>query len=513
MTVGEEGKNAARRDPAPASGRAVGRDPRRWVILAAVCVALMVIVVDNTVLHVALPTIEDDLGAGPAQLQATVNSYVVVFAGLLVAAGLITDRYGRRRAVVIGLGILVLTSVVAACAPSAPWLIGARTVMGVGAALVMPGTLAILVHTFDAEERVKAFAVWSAVGSAAMAAGPLVGGVLVDRWGWPGIFVINAVLAALAIVLIVRLVPESRDRQHRAVDGAGAAAMTLAMGSFVAAIILAPDHGPLSPQVLGALCLTLLGAAVFGIRQRGAASPMIDTGLYRDRTFVGASAAVAVLAIGTGSVLFVLTQHLQHVKGYSPVEAGLAIVPLAAGVVLGSPIGARLPARIGARWAIVTGFLVTAAGFVVLALLTPTSGYALVATGLFLAGAGSGLASPAVHSTVLGAVPPDRAGMGSALNDTHQQLGIALGVAVLGSVVTTAYHRFADPELGVRPGTSLGNTLSGLSPDHGRLIDAAHTAFTRSQSLAMLICAAFALLGAAIAWRTLTRDHRAAPRE
>ncbi|MEU9338012.1 MFS transporter [Streptomyces sp. NPDC048290] len=496
MTVGESSISGIR------------RDPRRWVILGAVCVALTVIVMDNTILNVAIPTMQDDLGASPPELQAIVNSYVVVFAGLLVVAGLIADRYGRRLAVIAGLVVLAAASVAAALATTALWLIAARTLMGIGAALVMPGTLAILVHVFDPGERVKAFAVWSAVGSAAMAAGPLLCGVLVEQWGWPGIFVINAVMATAAVALIAWLVPESRDRQHRSIDLFAAVAITVAMASFVGAIILIPDHGPLSPAVLAALASAVAGAAVFWIRQRRARAPMIELSLYRDRRFAGASGAVAVLAIGTGSVLFILTQHLQHVLDYSPLQAGLAIVPLAIGVVGASPVGARLPQRIGHRRSIIIGFTVTAAGFAVLATLTPTSGYVAVAIGLLLAGAGSGLASPAVHTTVLGAVPPDRAGMGSALNDTHQQLGIALGVACIGSIAAAGYRYFAPPSLNVDTGSSLGSTLNDLTADQQHLIDSAHLAFTQAQSAAMLICAAFALTGALIAWRILPQEGR-----
>lgn len=488
----------------------IRRDPRRWVILGAVCVALTVIVVDNTVLNVAIPTMQDDLGTSPAELQAIINSYVVVFAGLLVAAGLIADRYGRRLAVIIGLGILAAASVAAALATTALWLIAARTLMGIGAALVMPGTLAILVHVFDPGERVKAFAAWSAVGSAAMAVGPLLGGVLVEKWGWPGIFVINAVMATAAVGMIAWLVPESRDRQNRSIDLLGAVAITVAMGSFVGAIILVPDHGPLSLIVLTALALAVVCAVVFWIRQQRARSPMIELSLYRNRRFAGASAAVAVLAIATGSVLFVLTQHLQYVLDYTPMQAGLAIVPLAIGVVGASPIGARLPERVGYRRSIIAGFTVTAAGFAVLATLTPTSGYVVVAAGLFLAGAGSGLASPAVHTTVLGAVPPDRAGMGSALNDTHQQLGIALGVALIGSIVAAGYRHFAPSTLNVPAGSSLGSSLNDLTPGEQHLIDSAHLAFTQAQSVAMLICTAFAITGALLAWRVLPPDHPAA---
>lgn len=478
--------------------------PRKWAILVAVCFALTSIVLDNSILNVAVPSIEDGLGAGPAALQAIINGYVVVFAGLLVPAGLIADRYGRRRTVTIGLAVLAAASAGATFAPSAGWLLAARCVMGVGAALVMPGTLAILVHTFAPEERVKAFAVWSAVGSAAMAVGPLLGGLLVEAFGWPGIFVIGAVLSAAAIVLMLRLVPESRDPQLRSIDVIGSIGITLMMAAVVSAIILVPDHGVGSPLVLGCVALVLIGALVFRSRQRRSASPMVDMRLYRNRRFAGASLAVGVLAVGTGSVLFILTRHLQHVLGYTPFQAGSAIVPLALGVIGASYTGARLPTVIGYRWSIVIGFVVTAAGFLVLATLTPSSPYPVIAAGLLLAGTGSGLASPAVHTTVLGAVPPDRAGMGSALNDTHQQLGIALGVAVIGSVVSVGYRHFAPAAVNAEAGSSLGHTLGRLSRDQEELVDAAQRAYTEAQSIGMLTCAAFALVGAAVAWRALS---------
>lgn len=495
MTAGQEVPNT------------VQTDPRRWVILAAVCAALTAIIVDNTILNVAVPTIEHDLGATPAELQAIINAYVVVFAGLLVAAGLVADRYGRRRAVTIGLTILTLASVAAAFAPSAGWLIAARTIMGVGAALVMPGTLAILVHTFAPYERVKAFAVWSAAGSAAMAIGPLLGGLMVERFGWPGVFVISAALSAAAVVLIAWLVPESRDPHHRTIDVPGSIAITVAIASIVSSIILAPDYGIAAPIVIAGLVLTIAASALFWVRQRRATSPMVEMSLYRNRQFAGASLAVAVLAIGTGSVLFVLTQHLQYVLNYTPLQAGLAIAPLAVGVVSASYVGARLPNRIGYRRSIVTGFAVTATGFLVLATLTPATPYAVIATGLLLAGIGSGLASPSVHTTVLGAVPPDRAGMGSALNDTHQQLGIALGVAIVGSAVATGYRHFAPASLNAEAGSSLGGTLSELSDNQDGLIHAAYLAFTQAQSIGMLTCAVFAVAGAVVAWCALTPDH------
>lgn len=487
----------------PDASKPVASSRRRWVILAAVCFALTSIVLDNSILNLAVPSIEDALGAGPAQLQAIINGYVVVFAGLLVPSGLLADRYGRKRTVSIGLAVLAAASAAAAFAPSAGWLVVARCIMGIGAALVMPGTLAILIHTFAPEERVKAFAVWSAVGSAAMAAGPLLGGYLVERFGWPGIFIIGAVLSVVAVVLMLWIVPESRDPQQRSIDPIGSVAITLTMGACVSGIILVPDHGLASPITLACPFLAIVGGIGFWVRQRRSASPMVDMSLYRNREFAGASLAVAALAIGTGSVLFILTQHLQHVVEYSPFEAGLAIIPLAVGVIAASYVGARLPGWIGYRWSMVLGFVVTASGFLVLATLTPASSYSVIAAGLLLAGTGSGLASPAVQTTVLGAVPPDRAGMGSALNDTHQQLGIALGVAIVGSIVTVGYRNFAPSALNTDAGSSLSRTLGQLSSGDEELIRAAQLAFTHAQSIGMATCAAFALFGAAVAWRVL----------
>ncbi|CAM04997.1 EmrB/QacA subfamily drug resistance transporter [Saccharopolyspora erythraea NRRL 2338] len=487
--------------------------PRRWLILVALCAALLVIVIDNTVLNVAIPEIGRTFDASTGELQAVLDSYVVVCGGLLVAAGALSDRCGRRRVMVAGLVVFGLTSAGAALAPSVWWLIGMRAAMGVGAALVMPATLAIMVRVFPPHERPKAFAAWTAVGSVALGLGPLLGGALVDLWSWAGIFLVNLPFVAVALAGVVRLVPESRDPAAGAPDLPSTVLVTTGMVALVWAVIAVPERGALATPVLAATALAVVSLAWFGVRQRRASAPMVDFGLYRDRRFAGASSAIALIAVATGSTLFVLSQYLQLVRGHSAVVAGMAALPLAAGSVVGSALGARAPARIGYRACIVTGFAVTAAGFGVLAALGPDSGQPHIAFGLLLCGFGTGFAGPAATSTALGAVPADRAGMGSALNDTHQQLGIAFGVAVLGGLLSTAYRAFLPTGVPHDASTSLAATLSFADErTSAALADAARLAFTQAQSATMTAGLACALAGAAVAMLSLRSGRRAPSR-
>ncbi|MFF8957327.1 MFS transporter [Streptomyces sp. NPDC014894] len=487
-------------EPAPEQGH-----PRRWTILAALCSALLVIVIDNTVLNVAMPSIGRAFDASAGQLQAVLDAYVVVFGGLLVTAGVVSDRYGRRRTMAIGLVVFGLTSLGAVAAQSVWWLIAMRAAMGVGAALVMPATLAVIVQVFPARERPRAFAAWAAVASAAMGLGPLLGGVLVDRWSWAGVFLINLPMVAAALYGTLRLVPESRDPVPRPPDPLGAVLITSGMVALVWAVISVPEHGPTAGPVLASLALALAALFWFGVRQLRAAEPMVDLSLYRDRRFAGAGFAIALLSVATGSTLFVLSQYLQLVVGLSATMTGLAVAPLAVGVVLGSVLGGRAPARIGARACVVAGFAVTGCGFAVLASLSADSPYAVVAAGLLLCGAGTGFAGPAGTTTVLSAVPPHRAGMGSALNDTHQQMGIALGVAVLGGLLTGVYRALLPADVPAHARDSPARTLAYARerPDGAGLAHDAREAFAQAQSLTMASGLLLALAGAAVALITL----------
>ncbi|GAA3367423.1 hypothetical protein GCM10017744_079490 [Streptomyces antimycoticus] len=277
------------------------------------------------------PPSEDAFEASTGRLQAVIDAYVVVFAGLLITAGVVSDRYGRRRTVVAGLLVFGVASALAAAAPSVEWLIAMRALMGVGAALVMPATLAVLVAVFPEKERPRAFAVWSAVASVGMAAGPLLGGALVDVWSWAGVFLINVPVVTVALVGIVRLVPETRAGDGRGLDLLGTVLVTAGMTGLVWALIEAPAYGYTSPAVLGGALVAVVALVAFGVRQTRSAVPMVDLRLYRDRRFSGASFAVAVMTVATGSTLFILSQYLQLVLGYSAFETGLAAIPLAAG--------------------------------------------------------------------------------------------------------------------------------------------------------------------------------------
>ncbi|MEU6736059.1 MFS transporter [Streptomyces physcomitrii] len=484
--------------------------PRRWAILVAICAALLVIVVDNTVLNVALPSIAAEFGASTAGQQAVLDAYAVVFSGLLITAGAFSDRWGRRRAMVAGLAVLGLASAAAALAWSVWWLVAMRALMGVGAALVMPATLALLMEVFPARERPRAFAVWGAVASVAMAVGPVLGGALVAVWSWAGAFLINVPVAGAAVLAILRLVPESRDGRGRPIDPLSALLLTLGMVALTTAVILVGEGGATRSPVPESGLLALLALAAFLRRQRRAAAPMIDLSLYRNREFAGGSAAVTLLSLGTASTLFILTQYLQLVRGMSPLEAGLASSPMAAGVVLGSVAGGRAPARIGPRRSAVLGFTGTAAGFLCLAGSALDDSYLLIAAGLFLVGGGNGLAGPAVTSTGLGAVPRDRAGTGSALNDTHQQFGYALGVACLGSLLACVYRSGLPGGLpeDARGGlaATLGHSESLAPGDRRALADAARDAFADAQTVSMLVaagCVAAVVLVVAVVLRGL----------
>nr|WP_202034952.1 MFS transporter [Streptomyces albus] len=478
--------------------------------MVAVCAALLVIVVDNTVLNVALPSVSASFGASTAWQQAVLDAYTVVFSGLLITAGAVSDRWGRRRAMVTGLVVLGLSSAAAALAWSVWWLVVTRALMGAGAALVMPATLALLVQVFPASERPRAFAVWGVVASVAMALGPVLGGAVVQLWGWPGAFLINVPVVCGAVAAIVRLVPESRDRQGRVVDPYSAVLITVGMTALTSAVIMAGEGGAGRPLPLACGILALVTVAVFLRRQRRAASPMVDLTLYRDRQFAGGSLAVTVISLGTGSTLFILAQYLQLVRGMGPLEAGLASFPMAAGIVLGSYAGGRAPGRIGHRRSVVLGFTGTAVGFLVLAALALYPGYGLVAVGLFLVGAGNGFAGPAVTSTVLGAVSKDRAGMGSALNDTHQQFGVAFGVAALGGLLAAVYRTELPSAVPGSARGALAATLDHSAAQGGvagqELAEAARTAFTQAQTATMLAAGACVTAGVVVAAAVLRRD-------
>ncbi|WP_433435596.1 MFS transporter [Nonomuraea sp. CA-141351] len=427
---------------------------RRWLILVVLCLSTLVLVIDNMVLSVANPPLTADLGASAQDVQWILDSYILVFAGLLLTAGSLSDRYGRRRVMVIGLALFGVASLAAAYATDPVLLIAARTVMGVGGALIMPSTLSILITVFDERERRKAMAAWSAVAMVGLVGGPVLGGALIAWFWWGAVFLINVPIAALAIVASLVLMPESKGPQTRP-DPVGAVLSVAGMSALVWTIIELP-HG-LSVPAPAVAVVALAGFVVWELRTP---YPMVPLRLFRNRTFSGGSFSLTLVQIGNGGLLLVLTQYPQYVLGYTPTEAGLAFIPMAVASLACNTLGAALGSKIGNRTLIVTGFAVSAAGFVLLSTMDPSSGLVTAASALLLMGAGGGLAMPAAVSALMGTIPAEHAGVGSALNDTIQQAGAALGIAVLGSVLASAYTAAMPATAPDAARLSIGNALS-----------------------------------------------------
>ncbi|GIF45493.1 EmrB/QacA subfamily drug resistance transporter [Asanoa ferruginea] len=459
------------------------REPRRWWILAVLCLALLVLVIDNSVLNVAIPTLISDLGASSSDIQWMIDAYILVFAGLLLTAGSLSDRYGRRRALVIGIVIFGVASLAAAFAQSPVQLIAARAAMGAGGAFLMPGTLSILTTVFDDAERKKAIAVWSSVLMLGALGGPTVGGLMLEHFWWGSVFLLNVPVAALGILAALLIIPESRGPARRT-DLIGALLSMVALTGVVWGIIEASRDGWGSGPVLAAFAIGLAGAVAFVLWERRVAEPMLPLGLFRDRNFSGASLSLVLLAFAGGGILLALTQYLQFVLGFSPLKAGLAFAPMIAAVMVFNGVGVVVDKRFGARAAIVTGLVLLGTGFGLLASTSVGDGYGHLVLALVVTGAGSGTAGPAAVATLLAALPKDRAGVGSAVNDTVQQVGQALSVAVLGTVLTSAFAAKMPASAPAEAKHSIGDALALASTtgDAG-LVRVAREAFVGAMSI------------------------------
>ncbi|MDH2425261.1 MFS transporter [Sphaerisporangium sp. TRM90804] len=473
-----------------------GKDPRRWWILAVLCLSLLVLVVDNTVLNLAIPSLIRDLGATSADIQWIIDAYILVFAGLLLTAGSLSDRYGRRRFLIIGLVLFGGASAVAMAAQE-PWqLIGARALMGVGGSFLMPSTLSILITVFDESERRKAIAAWSAVAMVGVIAGPTVGGFLLEHYWWGSVFLLNIPIAAVAVVAAVLLMPESRA-PARPVDPVGALLATVGMGALVYVVIAAPRAGWTSVTGLAGTAVAIVALVGFVLWERRCEHPMLPLSLFGDRDFRGSSFSILLMSFGTGALLLMLTQYLQFVLGYKPLQAGLALLPYAVAAAVFNGVGAALGQRVSNRLLIATGLLVIAGGFAVLGLIGIDDGYGMLITGLMLMGVGGGLAGPAAYATLMGAVPPEHAGVGSALNDTMQQAGMALSVAVLGSVLAGVYTaRMPDGA----PAAARDSIGEALRLDDAGLAVTAKEAFVSAMSFGAWVGAAFTVAAGVLAF-------------
>jgi EmrB/QacA subfamily drug resistance transporter len=484
--------------------------PRRWLILGVLCLSLLVLVVDNTVLNVAIPTLVRDLHASTSDIQWMIDSYLLVFAGLLLTAGSLSDRHGRRRGLIIGLVLFGAASLAASLAASPGQLIAARALMGVGGAFLMPGTLSILTTVFDDAERKKAIAIWSSVLMLGAVAGPTFGGFLLEHFWWGSVFLVNVPIAGLGVLAALLVIPESRGPALRP-DPVGALLSTVGMTSFVWAVIASAKDGWTDPRTLGGFALAAMALAGFAAWERRSSHPMLPLALFGNRNFSGASLSIVLLSLAGGGVLLALTQYLQFVLGYGPMRAGLALAPLLVSVMAFNGIGVVLDKRFGPRVAVAAGLALLAAGFGVLASIAPGDGYPVLVVALVVLGAGSGTAGPAAYGTLLAALPAERAGVGSAVNDTVQQVGQALSVAILGSVLTAAYAGALPAGVTGPARRSIGDALgiAGATGDAG-LARTAKDAFVDAMSTTSLVGVAGGIAAAVVAFTVLRPASRPA---
>jgi EmrB/QacA subfamily drug resistance transporter len=510
--------------PSPATrGAAVLPLRRAWLAVLALSVSLLMIGLDNTILNVALPTLQQSLSATTSQLQWIVDAYLLAFAGLLPSAGNLGDRIGRRRALQAGLVIFGAGSAFAALSGTPGQLIASRAVMGAGGALIMPSTLSIITSMFTGAPRARAIALWTAVAGMGIALGPVTGGWLLQRYWWGSVFMVNIPIAAITLIAGAFLIPESRDPAAGRPDLPGVILSVAGLLSLVYGIIEAPVRGWTGPVTVTAFTAALVILALFVAWELRTGHPMLQLHLFRNRRFSAASAAIALAFFALFGALFFLTQYLQLVLGYSPLQAGARTVPVAAGLLAGSALSAPANRRCGTRLTVAVGLLLAAAGLSLLATATPASGYPRVLAALLLAGTGIGLAMAPATDSVMGSLPLAKASIGSAMNDTARLVGAAFGVAVMGTVISQAYSTRIAAAAARLPATaaiparaSLQAALRAaqqLGGPHGHALQAAaRQAFTGAMSRASLVGAAVALTAALAALILLpARETRPGP--
>ncbi|MER6615494.1 DHA2 family efflux MFS transporter permease subunit [Streptomyces xantholiticus] len=480
---------------------------RRWQILAVLCLSLVLIGLDNLILNLALPKIQTSLGSTSTELQWIVDSYTLAFGGLLLLCGTLADRFGRKRLLLVGLLLFMGFSVGAAFADGSTTLVVLRAAMGVGAAMIMPATLSIIKDVFPPEEQAKAIGVWAGTAALGVPLGPVVGGLMLEHFWWGSVFLINVPVVIVALAAGLWLIPESRNEEHPGLDLFGALLSVLGLVALVYGLVEASRNGWSDPVIIGSLAAGALLLVAFVLWERRAPHPMLQPELFRDARFSGAAAAITAISFGMYGALFVLTQYLQFVLSYEPLAAGLRLLPIAT-IIVAAPLSPKLVERIGLRWTVAAGLvLITASLALNAGAGVESEGRILVSLALF--GLGMGLGMPASADAMLSAAPSGQAGAGSAVTDAAMQVGGALGIAVVGSVLTTSY-RDALPGFDGLPGPAAeaaGDSIgaatavaSSIGGDQGRaLLDTAREAFAGGLGDAMLGGAAVTAAGVLVA--------------
>jgi EmrB/QacA subfamily drug resistance transporter len=482
---------------------------RRWWTLAVLCLSLVMVIVGNTVLNVALPTLVKELHATNTQLQWVVDAYGLVFAGLLLSSGALGDRFGRKYALNVGLVLFGVTSALAAFSGSATQVIAARAVMGLAASLVMPATLSILTSVFPPNERARAIAIWAGLSGAGAAVGPIASGWLLEHFWWGSVFLLNTPVALTALVAGRFLVPNSRDAHPAPLDPVGAGLSILGLATLVYGIIEAPVHGWGSTSSLVAFSGAAIVLAAFAAWELHTPDPMLDLRFFKQRGFSAGAGGITLNFFAMFGMFFLLTQYLQLVLGYDPLQAGVRVVPFALTIMVAAPSSARVAERIGTRGVVAMGQCLLGSGLLLLATCGVHTGYGRLVVALVVMAAGTGLTVAPCTASIMSSLPMRKAGVGSAVNDTTRELGGALGVAVLGSLVASQYTGKLGPALGALPAplraaarNSLGEALQVAAriggPEGARLANTARVAFTHGLHTALVVAAVVAFGGAGL---------------
>jgi EmrB/QacA subfamily drug resistance transporter len=481
---------------------------RRWWTLAAMCFALFMIMLDNTVVNVALPSIQDDLGASLAGLEWTVNIYTLTFAVLLVTGGRLGDILGRRRMFLFGVVVFALSSAAIGLAPDQGWLVAGRALQGIGAAFMMPATLSIITVTFPAEERGKAIGTWAGVSALALAIGPVVGGALAEYASWRWIFLLNLPVAVGAVAVTLFATRESRDESTRhTIDWPGIAALSIGLTALVLALVEGNAWGWGSPEIVALLGAAVVGLAGFALLEPRVREPMVDFSLFRSKTFLGANLVAFIVTFAMLAMFFFLALYMQNILGYTAIEAGVRFLPTTLMIVVIAPLAGRLSDRIGARPLMVTGLSLTAIALFLQTRIDVDTGYGVLLPAFILMGIGIALVMSPMSTAAMNAVPPEKSGVGSGILSMSRMVGGTFGVAAIGALfqhlardqlahelagsgVTAAQRERIVDNLGA------ANDAAGLPP---QAVDAAQHAFIHALSNGMWLSAGVAAVGALLA--------------
>jgi len=476
---------------------------RRWWALGAMCFALFMIMLDNTVVNVALPSIQRSLHASTSSLEWTVNAYTLSFAVLLVTGGRLGDLFGRRKVFLAGVVIFATSSGAIGFSPNDTWLVAWRAVQGTGAALMMPATLSIITNAFPPQERGKAIGTWAGVSAMALAIGPVVGGFLVESVSWQSIFFLNLPVAVGAVVIALFAVRESRDDTvERSVDIPGVLSLTVGLAALVLALVEGNEWGWGSPRELAMLVIAVVGLTAFALVERRREAPMVDFSFFRSRTFLGANIVAFIVSFAMLAMFFFLALYMQNIRGYSPLQAGVRFLPSTVMIIVIAPLAGRLADRVGSRPLITFGLLCVSGALFWQSHLTVFSGYGALLPGFMLMGVGMGFVMSPMSLAAMNAVDRTKAGVASGILSMNRMVGGTFGVAILGALVATLGRSKIDQLLPQLPDSARSRLAAGLGSggvSHGvpaRVIDGAQQAFVYSLHCGLLLGSGVALLGA-----------------